>query len=356
MMKNRIGVSGCFVLALLLVCGLTDLYAQQPPAVFLPNDNSWVDPDDPRSFQNVQNRYADEINNSEWADLLLALAENFRQTATEWNDNREVYRLFAAELDSLVNEFRHAHRSGDDYYRSLNSIKTVRFNQGETGGVITYFKGQPADILLCSSVMSEESPCTDRPILSVEQAEDLRYRANTIELLLDRFKREPMTATVRQIETSHKKWSNFIDRGFTMYPWEAKLNSHLLTWSIKSPPEHQFIFLHPSLAVQASTGFFTDVHELKFRESLMVEVIGVMWYHGDHLEKYRGLSGTFVLRQDIPPGIGGNLHLGRGLSLGLNFHLSEVENKTFIKSPFLSVSLDLLGALKSNSAYGDLFH
>jgi hypothetical protein len=60
------------------------------------------------------------------------------------------------------------------------------------------------------------------------------------------------------------------------------------------------------------------------------------------------VSGTIVLREDLPPGLGFLVRPARGFSAGLNWHFSANEQKQFIKTPYLTVSVNVLNLIKSN--------
>jgi len=194
------------------------------------------------------------------------------------------------------------------------------------------------------------APCNEamHPVLTEEQAEDIRYRANAANELLVLLRGDADDAIIEAIDTSYRRWVNFLDNGFVMFPWEIGLNSALLNWDIRTPPSTQFIFLHPSLGVQIPLDGLSDPVKFRAKESLVIEVAGHLWYRGQFLDNYSGVSGTVVLREDLPPGLGFLVRPARGFSAGLNWHFSANEQKQFIKTPYLTVSVNVLNLIKSN--------
>lgn len=318
--------------------------------VFDPS-GAWMDENDPRHYENVIARHWEMIEQEQWADLFDILADQAEESNVDWSGAEEVKgRLIdaleatAEELSAIDSQFNGA------YILHLDRLNTGRFAEGTAGQGFVAFNGVTPPIVLCMAGAEMASPCnlTQNPILTELQAEEIRYRTNAANELLMILRAEADEVILDAIETSYMRWKNFLDNGFVMYPWEIGLNSALLSWDIRTPPSTQFIFLHPSLGIQIPLDGFSDPVKFRAKESLMIEVAGHLWYRGDFLENYAGISGTFVLREDLPPGIGFLVRPGRGLAAGLNWHLSSEDQKEFIKTPFVTVSVNVLNLISSN--------
>ncbi|WP_340105943.1 hypothetical protein [Rhodohalobacter sp. 8-1] len=349
-MKLRMGkraVSRIVMTGILLVGAIT---AGQAQDVFAPSD-AWADENDPRYYENVIDRNWQLIQQEQWADIFSNLAEDAALSEVDWSGAQQVHERFLDALDASIDELKEIDALYNGVYlEHLDQLHTGRFAEGIAGDGFVAFMGMNPAIVLCMEGAEQANPCNQpqHPILTVAQARDVRYRANAANELLLILRREADEVILDAIETSYKRWNNFLDNGFVMYPWEITLNSALLEWDIRTPPSTQFIFLHPSLGIQIPLDGFSDPVKFRAKESLVIEVAGHLWYRGEFLDNYGGISGTVVLREDLPPGFGFLLRPGRGLSAGLNWHLSADEQKQFMKTPFVTVSVNVLNFIKSN--------
>lgn len=342
------------VMMLILFVGL--MTAGQAQDVFDPSD-AWADESDTRYFENVIERNWQLIQQEQWAEIFSKLADQAASSDVNWSGAQQVHERFLDELDAAIDELKEIDALYNGVYlEHLDQLHTGRFAEGTAGDGFVGFLGMNPAIVLCMEGAEQANPCnqSQHPILTEAQARDVRYRANAANELLLILRAEADEAILDAIETSYKRWENFLDNGFVMFPWEITLNSALLTWDIRTPPSTQFIFIHPSLGIQIPLDGFSDPVKFRAKETLVVEVAGHLWYRGEFLDNYAGVSGTVVLREDLPPGFGFLLRPGRGLSAGLNWHLSANEQKQFMKTPFVTVSVNILNLIKSNRGRFDL--
>lgn len=324
--------------------------------VFDPSDE-WADEADSRHYTQVIDRHWGEIQQEQWPDIFEQLAVEAASSEVDWSGAEAVQEQFLDAMDAAIDELKEIDALYNGVYlKHLDQLHTARFAEGVAGDGFVGFLGMNPAIVLCMEGAEQANPCNQpqHPILTEAQAEDVRYRANAANELLLILRSEADEAVLEEIETSYRKWSNFLDNGFVMYPWEITLNSALLKWDIRTPPSTQFIFLHPSLGIQIPLDGFSDPVQFRAKESLMIEVAGHLWYKGDFLENYSGISATVVLREDLPPGIGFLVRPGRGLAAGLNWHFSDDDQKQFIKTPFVTVSVNVLNLIASNRGRFDL--
>lgn len=313
--------------------------------------DAWMDENDPRHYKNVIDRNWQLIQQEEWAEIFSKLSEEAASTDVDWSGAEELNERFLDAMDAAIDELKEIDALYNGVYlKHLDQLHTGRFAEGTAGEGFVGFLGMNPAIVLCMEGVEQANPCNrpEHPILSHAQAEDIRYRASAANELLLILRAEADEVILEAIDTSYKRWNNFLDNRFVMYPWEIGLNSALLDWDIRTPPAKQFIFLHPSLGIQVPLDGFSDPVKFRAKESLVIEVFGHLWYQGEFLENYAGASATVVLRENLPPGIGFLIRPGRGLAAGLNWHLSANDQKQFIKTPFVTVSVNILNLIASN--------
>lgn len=354
-MKLRGNNTGVIIGLFLLILAIPQMIVAQGE-VFAP-EGDWIHSEDPRFYENVIQEKDRFIQQDRWAELFTHLQRDAEQSPVNWNDAEFVQQRMIAALEAAADELMKIDLlHGGNYLRNLDKLDTGRFSEGTAGPGFVAFMGMTPPIVLCmpgaESIPGQENgnPCSrdEHPVLTDEQAEDIRYRMNTANRLMMILRTGADEAITEAIGQSYRRWENFLDNGFVMYPWEISVNSALLTWDIRTPPARQFIILHPSLGIQFPLDGIRDPGELRVKESLMIELFGHLWYRGEYLGNFSGLSATVVLREDIAPGIGVLLRPGRNLSAGINWHFSSNDDKRFIKTPFLSVSVDLLNLVRSN--------
>jgi len=141
-----------------------------------------------------------------------------------------------------------------------------------------------------------------------------------------------------ELKNAVERWENFLNKGYSMMPWESLLNGWWLDLPQNDfgPPDHQWIILHPTLGLELSVD---DLDESRVKETLHIEALGHIWYRGRQLEDYAGISATISLREDLDPGIGMLVHFKRNWNLGLVWH--DVD-----EDPFLFFSVDLFNFAK----------
>lgn len=359
-MEMQMGIEGgkrglkSLILMMVLILGL--MSAGRAQDVFDPS-GAWMDESDPRHYENVIDRNWQMLQQEQWADLFGNLADQAENSVVDWSGAEHVQKRLTEALETTAEEISVIDSRFDgEYIRNLDQLNTGRFAEGTAGQGFVAFNGISPPVVLCMEGAETAPPCSqpEHPVLTKEQAEDIRYRANAANELMLILRAEADEIILDAIETSYKRWNNFLDNGFVMYPWEIRLNSSLLKWDIRTPPATQFIFLHPSLGIQVPLDGFSDPVKFRAKESLMIEVAGHLWYRGEFLDNYAGISGTVVLREDIPPGIGLLVRPGRGFAAGMNWHFSANEQKQFMKTPFLSFSVDLMNLVKNNRGNIDL--
>lgn len=111
--------------------------------------------------------------------------------------------------------------------------------------------------------------------------------------------------TVSNLTALAGRWDNFIDGGYSQFPWELALNSHLLRSGDYEPPRVQWLLLHPSIGAEVSGPSAKQLHG---RNALVVEGLGLLWYNTAHT-RYVGVSGVTTLESSANATIGLYAHL-----------------------------------------------
>jgi hypothetical protein len=305
-----------------------------PPSVYWSNKTDWIDHNDSRYYEQVIKKYKSEIDNFEWGKIFKGLADDFKETNVDWSGKLEIKQKFKNELDSLVNDYMEAAEwagveNGKRDDKILKKFKTGRF-QAAAAGKIIYFSGRPNEIKLDTNDINEE------------QAKDLRYRAETVDALLNNFKGEARRKTVNAISKAEAKWKNYLG-GFSQYPWESFVNSYITSCDIQNPPGYQWVIFHPELGVEVSTD---GIKQLKAKEVLAIELLGWIKYYGEDLRNFWGISGITTIRDDIGIGIGGMIHLGSYINLGITWHDIDNDDNFFNDDLFVTFGIDLFSFSK----------
>ncbi|MCK5602237.1 hypothetical protein KAR91_10220 [Candidatus Pacearchaeota archaeon] len=316
---------------------MINVYAYgQLPSVYSQGKDDWKDHNDSRHYDQAIKKYENEIASFEWGEVLRGLAADFEKTDVNWSEKLEIKQRFQNELDALVDDYTEAiewaggenEKKGDEI---LKNFATGRFQANFTAGII-YFSGRNNEIKLYPDIVTEE------------QAKDLRYRAETINELLNNFKDEARQKTVSAILKAETRWRNYLERGFSQYPWESFCNGYITTWDIQNPPNHQWILFHPELGVEVNIG---GIKQLKAKEVLTVELAGWIQYYGEDLANFWGISGITTIRDDIGIGFGGIVHLGPHFNLGIAVHDVDNDDNFFNDDLFLAFGIDLFKFAKS---------
>lgn len=165
-------------------------------------------------------------------------------------------------------------------------------------------------------VESDEDECKLSAEMRQARAEfavfvNLVERANA-ELLKD--SRKVLSKGLAAIE---QEYDRYLFEGFPMFPWEAAVNSWLLTDNriANGPPRWQLAVLHPSAGVVGHVASNTDGD---IGASLLIEPIGVVRYTRDYKHWY-GLSVMASFPFDREPGIGFAMTYDQ-FKLGVTWH------------------------------------
>ncbi len=360
--------------ALLLLC--TSAFAQQrfvgmhAPEVF---DNGpikdWVTSAElegsPFSRERFKDVYAADILDGRISEVAERMIEHLRQSPWE-AEHEAVKRKILKQLDAFLIELRAASRApgieGPVDTQAERETFVARLNQSGLG-IITLTLGQdddrpvyfnrrstdPNDWLYLYEQL-DEVPMGDPPVqtpvwelpLPEKWMREWRLLENALTDLLDKQITLVRAENVRTLELAVENWEKYLDRGYSMYPWESLLNGYVLRLPQQGPPDRQWILLHPTLGIEASAHALDDV---RIKESAVIEIAGHLWYTDDY-SSYYGISATTSLREDIDPSLGVLLHLRRNWNIGVSWHSVDDDPFIFFSVDLFRFASDKVGKLR----------
>lgn len=187
-------------------------------------------------------------------------------------------------------------------------------------------------------------PVAAQPIsfVSIAEASEFRAALAAVRALLDQPLLRAVEHAAARLTQISRSWSNYLEHGFSQYPWEAAINS-LGTLSWDTAPGSQWIVLHPELA------FVVDARRPKDASgapALLVHALGFAGY-GATRSWFLGVSatGAVTTRTSLGFGAGGTLHFGHSQLYSALPHISlsvlvfpSHAGRVF---PFVGLSADL---------------
>lgn len=300
---------------------------------------------DPRCLAETETRYADWIAANRWRDIFIDLRNDFANSDVDWSGEEDIRSKFLAEMDSLIAECAELPETSDEmqaaayYDLYVKKLKLARFRSEDNDSAdVVFFRGNMAHQIMPSYVtLTSNMQDSLAKNLTEEQTLDLRLRANTIDLLGQMGWKELIQINLNAVRNAEARWVNYLDRGFSQYPWEASLNGWLTEYSVESPPGHQFILLHPDGALELGP---LRAEDATVKEALTLALLGWVNYYGAGGDSFWGFSCATSFRDDMGIGAGGLLYFGSTASIGLMWHDRNRDDRLDGR-PFLSVSIDL---------------
>jgi hypothetical protein len=222
----------------------------------------------------------------------------------------------------------------------LHDLRIETLTDTTGNDVSVYFKGLPDELILYEWTEDEEAVLL---LLTPEQMRQWRLLQNALSDLVNKQVLLVGEKNVQELEDAVERWENFLDRGYSQMPWESLVNGWLIEtpgFPELGPPGHQWILLHPTVGLELSVD---PLDEAKVKEAMHVEFLGHIWYRGEQLGDYWGVSATVSLREDLDPGIGVQVHIKRNWNLGVTWH--DVD-----EDPYVFFSVDLFRFAKQSAS------
>ena len=323
--------------------------------------DDWVSESEERTSPFHRQRFADAYAEKIQAGEVLAVASEMISLfdAQDWGENEPKQEKILNQLQHFLDALKVALDSpgieGSLDTKAEQNIFLEAFNTGEFGlhtlkmeeiadasgeDVSGYFKGTPNELLLYEWA---EDGNKVRLLLTPEQMRQWRLLQNALSNLVTEQVALVSASNVQELKDAVERWENFLDRGYSQMPWESLVNGWLIEppgFPELGPPGHQWILLHPTVGLELSVD---PLDEAKVKEAMHVEFLGHIWYRGEQLGDYWGVSATVSLREDLDPGVGVQVHIKRNWNLGVTWH--DVD-----EDPFLFFSVDLFRFAKQNAS------
>ncbi|MBK7642121.1 MAG: hypothetical protein IPJ19_03585 [Planctomycetes bacterium] len=310
---------------------------------------------DPRTLENFTKLQAKYYEEGLYTALLQRVLEAAR--AKPWATHADVYRKAIAKIAAVADAFQASMASAvpdgsadtpQEFDALLAALNQRGFGidefapreVGQDNPVWIYFDeaGHPEERLVLYKNLSTDLEEHYELLISVEEMIDLRLCFAVIHDVLTKTFARVRQQNVAQLDLAVERWANYLDNGYSQYPWESLVNGFVLDIPDLGPPDHQWILLHPALGIELSTDNFGDMH---VKEALDLELLGFLKYTGKKYDNFYGGSLALSFRDDIGPGIGAVAHLGRNWNVGVSWHDTDDDGRYFDQAPYVFFSLDL---------------
>lgn len=198
-----------------------------------------------------------------------------------------------------------------------------------------------------------EDPSQRFYIATLEQAIEFRSVVDEVKRLFAPLQQMAVNEAAIKLVEIDQGWSNYLEKGYSQYPWESLLNSLAVSYSWSSPPESQWLVMHPEMAAVVDA---RSTSGSSLEGALLVHGVGYIRYFGDERDWFLGasLTGSITTDSDVGLGVGGTVHFGHTaihskvphISVSVLFH-DTVRGSS---GPFIAVSADLWRLFQSESA------
>lgn len=261
-------------------------------------------------------------------DHLAAVRQRFALSARFESSNGPVLRRrLLAELDRLLGDVEGLARPAEpaSWDRSKSFISN-RFQvtsgdwevEGEQyGSDVVFFPNRPTQIVLYvdkevvedvgGMEVSRWEP--DRYYATLDQAIEIRTAVARVQALFGKLSQPAFDRLTQRLGEIDAGWTNYLEKGFSQYPWEAWTNSRLTDFAWSRPPVSQWVLLHPEVGLVFDT---RSTRAATTESALLVHGLGYLRYFGDERDWFLGLSASAALTGDEAYGwgVGPTLHVG----------------------------------------------
>ncbi|MBU8922957.1 MAG: hypothetical protein KOO63_14160 [Bacteroidales bacterium] len=199
--------------------------------------------------------------------------------------------------------------------------------EGATESIVSsttiLFAGKPTQIVL-STTQGDLSFMPFVYFATLPQAIEVRVVCNRILHLFNAAYVEQLDVTVKRLGQINKAWDTYLSKGFSQYPWEFLLNSHIVDFSWSRPPVWQLVVVHPEAATVID---IRNSSTTQTESSIAIHGLGFVRYLGDERNWFLGSSFTVSIPQDDELGLG----------TGLTVHFGHAD--LYSQFPHLSLSI-----------------
>ena len=217
---------------------------------------------------------------------------------------------------------------------------------------MVFFQGSPNQMVLRAIEMLEGpagiSVAGDTVhYATIDQAIEVRTVCSRMEDIFAEVRGPRLREASRRLSEIDAGWGNYLETGFSQYPWESLLNSTVTQWifgeySWYEPPDDQLVLLHPEPAVLFD---IRSRREASSGSAVLVHGLGYIHYFGTERDWFLGASASASFSDDeFGVGYGPTLHFDHvrlgsqvpHVSVSLLWHESDGSDR-----PAIAVAVDL---------------
>jgi hypothetical protein len=173
-----------------------------------------------------------------------------------------------------------------------------------------FFAGEPSQVVLRLDLKSGLGGATPFAYYAtLEQAIEFRAAAARMLAIFGTLVQPQFERTAQRLGEIDAGWTNYLEHGFSQYPWESWANGWLTDFAWSRPPRSQWVLLHPELGLVFDT---RSTRSAEMEAALLVHGLGYVRYFGDERDWFAGLSATASITDDASYGwgFGPTLHFG----------------------------------------------
>lgn len=173
-----------------------------------------------------------------------------------------------------------------------------------------FFPGEPTQVVLRldrKPALGASTPVAYYATL--EQAVEFRAATARMLAIFGALVQPQLERTAQHLGEIDAGWTNYLEHGFSQYPWESWANGWLTDFAWSRPPRSQWVLLHPELGLVFDT---RSSRSAEMEPALLVHGLGYVLYFGDERDWFAGLSATASITGDASYGwgFGPTLHFG----------------------------------------------
>ena len=261
-----------------------------------------ADSSSPTSFTQVVRKHRERLEVHDFAPVLESLLLDLEGSPL-WSHSDPVYQRLHRSLAEVVRRFA-------SFERQLEATEDV--GAAVDGFLATTPTGLFQEVDQGWFAAGDRVTFEEIEALPAAQADDFLHRRQTIELLLNAFRRPARSRALHAIRLAAERWEVYLDLGRSQYPWETWLNEHpplRVRSNIQHPPSRQWIVAHPELGVVIPT-HGRWLSEATADEGLLVQLLGHVWYRWTDRSmpsrglRWWGVSTAGTLQTESGPGFG----------------------------------------------------
>ena len=267
----------------------------------------WQDLYPKRVFQSL----LPQMDAGEWGAASRALAESFRESGT----------VPAGGLRETVQ--RNLDQQAEAFARAQADPTFLASGDGVTPERFRIFFSDDGSPLLFSATDDE----VDMADLDGAVRRDVCWRAFAAHRVGIYSGEEARKGAVAALDRVIGLWTRYNENSYSLYPWELAVNGLLsgprevTSLADLEPPRTQVVLLHPGIAFEAA-GFGNSLDSLRRLDVLTFEPIGILRYN-ESRTSFIGLSALVTIPADARFGVGGLVHFGEAVQVGVVYRGGE---------------------------------